>query len=331
MFVYKKKNLPISYLLIYLIMGVFSLATKATKIDERAKPAKLDSKIMTAKELLENKKWTYVFQEADDVQKEIVWLLTGDRPLFNKTLYGKVLRAKNQYQKIKLKDKSRHQCDVYELKVFEKYFQVFEYCQKYRTPDLLAQVSVLGPLQIKTVFYGQNYADSIGLSASLVAPRIDCDLTITPLFFLKRMECSSFKVSRKDEVIELSQFVYDKDAKPTISLEGQVLKNLLPYSKLSVTVPVSGKITIKETKIRPDADEVDKTKPQATQTISPAIQANPHSVAPPSVDPSSSELPIKVNSEGEPISPREDEKKVKQSEPDMIELKEQDNQTPYTR
>lgn len=325
-------------------MGFFSLASKEVRSDNLAMPdkaAKLDSTIMTAKELLENKKWTYVFQEADDVQKEMVWLLTGDRPLFNKTLYGKVLRAKNQYQKIKLKDKSRHQCDVYELKVFEKYFQVFEYCQKYRTPDLLAQVSVLGPLQIKTVFYGQNYADSIGLSAALVAPHIDCDLTITPLFFLKRMECFSFKVSRKDEVIELSQFVYDKDAKPTISLEGQVLKNMLPYSKLSVTVPASGKITIKETKIRPDADEVDKTKPQTTQIKSPTIQANPLSVAPPSenplnvapprVDPSISEQPLKVNSEGEPISPREDEKKVKQSEPDMIELKEQDNQTPYTR
>lgn len=323
-------------------MLIFSLASREvrsdnlSKTDGTAKPAKLDSKLMTAKELLENKKWTYVFQEADEVQKEIVWLLTGERPLFNKTLFGKVLRAKNQYQKIKLKDKSRHQCDIYDLKVFEKYFQVFEYCQKYRTPDLLAQVNIIGPLQIKTVFYGQNYSDSIGLSASLVAPHIDCDLTITPLFFLKSMECSSFKVSRKDEVIELSRFVYDKDAKPTISLEGQVLKNMLPYSKLSVLVPATGKITIKETKMRPDADEVDKNKPQVTQAkpqtnqeiqtnhenqVNQTTQANPLSVAP----------PIKINNEGEPISPREDEKKVKQSEPDMIELKEQENQIPYTR
>ncbi len=324
-------------------MSIFSLASKEVrsndleKLDGKAMSAKLNSRLMTAKELLENKKWTHVFQEADEVQKEIVWLLTGNRPLFNKTLYGKVLRAKNQYQKIKLKDKSRHQCDVYDLKVFEKYFQVFEYCQRYRSPDLLAQVSILGPLQIKTVFYGQNYADSIGLSASLVAPRIDCDLTITPLFFLKSMECSSFKVSRKDEVIELSRFVYDKDAKPTISLEGQVLKNMLPYSKLSVLVPATGKITIKETKMRPDSDEVDKNKPQVTQTkphatqskpqptetiqVNQEIHANPLSVAPPTKD----------NGEGETVSPREDEKKVKQSEPDMIELKEQENQIPYTR
>lgn len=278
---------------------------------------------LSALTILQSKKWTNVFQEADEVQREIIWLLTGSRPLYNKTLYGKILRAKNQQQKIKLKDKSKHACDVYQIKAQEKYFQVFEFCQKYRAADLLAQVNIVNSYQLNTQFYGQNFSDVIGLNASLVAPKIDCDITISQNYILKRMECRSFKFTRKDQIVELSKFIFDKDSKPTISLEGQILENMLPYSKLSVIVPETGKIKIKETKLRPDADEFDPKKVKTTKEKDNTV---PQPVNPKSETPTSG---VVTNEKGEVVPPRELEQYIftpegekinKQSDPDMIEL-----------
>ncbi|MCB0370334.1 MAG: hypothetical protein KDD45_13140, partial [Bdellovibrionales bacterium] len=279
---------------------------------------------------LKSKKWSRVLEEIDEVQREIVWLLTEKRPLYNKTLFGKIFRAKNQYQKIKLKNKSKHACDNYQIKTQSTYFQVFEYCQKYRAPDILAQVDIVDSQTIKVDFYGQNYTDIIGASAALVSPRIQCRVKVNSHIKLQSFTCDSYKHSRGQQVIELTRYAFDKESEPSIKLEGQVLDRMLPYSKLSVIVPSGEKIKIKETKIRPDLDEYDPSKMSKTVKESKKTESSPSI---PNEVPGPVE--IQVDEMGQPISPRQQdsentepeyiftpqgEKIIKQSDPDMIEL-----------
>lgn len=281
-------------------------------------------------DILKNKKWTNVFQEADEINRELVWLITNKRPAFNKTYFGKILRAKNQYQNIKLKDKSRHACDNYQIKISGANFEVFEYCQKHRSADILAKVEMKNKKQLHIIFYGQNYSDVIGINAAIVAPKVECDLQINDNYAVQVIKCEPFKFSKGEQVVELSYFSYDLSQNPRMKVEGKVLENMLPYSTLSVVVPEVGKITIKETKLRPDPDEFDpskvKSKPKPKEPQVNGVQP---------INPAPSVVPVKPN--GELASPREEqnviftpegEKIIKQSEPDMIELKPENNNTP---
>lgn len=290
--------------------------------------------IVKADEVLKSKKWTNVFQEADEINRELVWLVTGKRPQFNKTYFGKILRAKNQYQSIKLKDKSRHACDNYQIKSTSNAFEVFEFCQKHRTPDLLAKVEIKNRKNLVVTFLGQNYSDIIGISAAIVSPKIECDLVVSDTLTLQTLKCRPFKFSKNEQVVDLSIFDFDRSRNPTIKVEGKVLDNMLPYSTLSVIVPEVGKIKIKETKVRPDADEYDpsKVKPKPEIKKNQEAQGVPSAEPPSPINPAPSVVPVKPN--GELVSPREEqnviftpegEKIIKQSEPDMIELKPESN------
>lgn len=290
--------------------------------------------IVKADEVLKSKKWTNVFQEADEINRELVWLVTGKRPQFNKTYFGKILRAKNQHQNIKLKDKSRHACDNYQIKSTNNVFEVFEFCQKHRTPDLLAKVVIKNRKSLDVTFLGQNYSDVIGISSAIVSPKIECELMVSDAFALQTLKCRPFKFSKGEQVVDLSIFDFDRSRNPTIKVEGKILDNMLPYSTLTVVVPEVGKIKIKETKVRPDADEYDpsKVKPKPENKKVHETQALPAVETPQPVNPAPSVVPVKPN--GELVSPREEqnviftpegEKIIKQSEPDMIELKPESN------
>lgn len=284
--------------------------------------------VVKPEDILKSKKWTNTLQEADEINRELVWLVTNKRPLFNKTFFGKVLRAKNQYQSIKLKDKSRHACDNYQVKVSRDFFEVFEHCQKQRTPDILAKVAVKSKKELDFVFYGQNYSDVIGISAAIVSPKVECQLLVTDNYAVQTLKCRPFKFSKNEQVVDLAYFDYDRERNPRIRVEGKVLENMLPYSTLSVVVPEVGKIKIKETKLRPDPDEFDPAKVKTKQPSKVPTVVEP-------VNPVTGVVPVKPN--GELVSPREEqnviftpegEKIIKQSEPDMIELKPENNNTP---
>lgn len=324
-FVYKKR-----FLTSIVWVGILLISSESSVFGQE---------LVKPDEILKSKKWSYVFQEADEINRELIWLVTAKRPVANKTLFGKILRAKNQFQKIKLKDKSRHACDNYDIKVFDKEFKVYEFCQKQRSPDLLATVEVKSKTKLQFTFQGQNYSDVIGINAAIVSPKVECELEVNQSLILQTLKCQPYKFARNDQVVDLALFAFDRKKNPTISVEGKVLDNMLPYSTLSVVVPEVGKIKIKEVKLRPDSDEYDPTKVKKKE-VGNQIPApiNPAATVPVKPMENSEPSTIPVTPQGELISPREEqnviftpegEKIIKQSEPDMIELK--PNENPSTR
>lgn len=250
-----------------------------------------------------------LIKELDEIMREMVWLIRSQRPSANQTLFGKIFRALQQAKGLKLTEKSKHSCDQYLVeKVSEYQYRVYEHCQKHRAPDLLAKID-WSHRKIDFQFQGQNYADVLGLAASLVAPTISCQVSIDDAIKLLELYCSGFRITRADNVVRFESIVYKKNKDPQMVLKGEVLKNLLPFSDLKILVPLLGKVKILEKKKMPDIDEI---TPPITPQSGPVVPVDPRVI--PSVEPLANE-------------PHPNIELRKQSDPDVIEIKEPN----YTR
>lgn len=222
-----------------------------------------------------SKKKMGLIKELDEVMREMIWLIRSERPSANKTLFGKVYRALLQAKGIKLIEKNKHSCDQYQLeKVSEYQYRVYEHCQKHRKQDILAKME-WSQKKVTFQFQGQNYADVLGVAASLVAPVIDCDVQIESEFKLKELYCTGFRITRADDVIRFQSIDYKKAKDPMMVLKGEVLKNLLPYSDLTISVPLTGRVQIFEKKKVPDADET-TAEQKAKEKNAPTSPGAPH-------------------------------------------------------
>lgn len=243
-----------------------------------------------------SKKKIELIKELDEVMREMMWLIRSERPSANKTLFGKVYRALQQDKGIKLTEKNRHSCDQYQVeKVSEFQYRIYEYCQKHRNPDLLAKID-WSQNKVVFQFQGQNYADVLGVAASLVAPIVDCQVFLENESKLKELQCTGFRITRAENVVRFQSVGYKKEQNPMMVLKGEVLKNLLPYSDLTISVPLSGKVQVVEKKKVPDADETTPEK-KAQQKAKDELVNKQQPVVPPPVDPRKTEAPY------EPVFP----------------------------
>lgn len=238
-------------------------------------------------------------KELDDIMREMIWLIRTQRPTANRTLFGKVYRALQQAKGAKLTEKSKHTCDQYTLEKVSAYqFRVYEHCQKHRAPDLLVKID-WSQNQINFQFSGQNYADVLGLAAALVAPVVDCIVTIDNEEKLKEFKCTGFRITRGDQVARFESLGYKKDRSPMMVMKGEVLKDLLPFSDLTISVPLTGKVKILEKKKTPDMDETTpeqkaKEKRKQVEQSQPIKALPPYPVAQPipeAVDPRNPDAP----------------------------------------
>jgi hypothetical protein len=197
-----------------------------------------------------------LIKELDDIMREMIWLIRSQRPTANKTLFGKTYRALQQAKGTKLTEKSKHSCDQYAFeKVTQYQYRVFEHCQKHRAPDLLAKIE-WAHKSVNFQFQGQNYADVLGVAASLVAPVVDCQVKLEDEAKLVEFQCTGFRITRGDNVVRFDSIIYRKGKDPMMYLKGEVLRNMLPFSDITISVPLAGKVKIFEKKKVPDLDEV---------------------------------------------------------------------------
>gem|GEM_PF-3380546 len=295
-----------------------------------------------------SKKKMELIKELDEIMREMIWLIRSERPSANKTLYGKVYRALQQAKGIKLTEKNKHSCDQYQVeKVSEYQYRIHEFCQKHRNPDLLAKID-WSQNKVVFQFQGQNYADVLGVAASLVAPVVVCQVLVEDEAKLKEMQCTGFRITRADNVIRFQSVGYKKGNNPMMVMKGEVLKNLLPYSDLIISVPLTGKVQVVEKKKVPDSDETTPEKkaqqkakddlankqpppvpkpidPRTPETLAePVFPTNPAEVTKP---PRDGERPEVRDENGNDVTEEASQQNpnnilLKNSQPDVIEIQE---------
>ncbi len=231
-------------------------ATKKDKISSKKNAA---AEKVQKDEVLE---WTQrFFQEADSVHREAWWVLIGNRAPVSKTPFGKVSRALQTAQNMKLANKSIFRCDRYKIsrtatanKVYPQSISIFEHCNLKVAAQKIADVTLSAKGQVKVVFYPAELKELLGNSASTLNRPITCQLKGDDK--LKNMTCSEWHQAKTDVLsIKLDTYEFHSGGDPLMILKGKVYEHLADIRKIEAIVPKIGKIAVNEEELYPPQEE----------------------------------------------------------------------------
>lgn len=206
--------------------------------------------------------WTQrFFQEADSVHREAWWVLIGSRSPVSKSPFGKVSRALQTAQNMKLANKSMFRCDRYKIsrtavssKVYPQTIGIFEHCNLKTAAQKIADVTLSAKGQVKVVFYPAELKELLGTASSTLNRPITCQLKGEDK--LKTMTCSEWHQAKTDVLsIKLDTYEFHSGGDPLMILKGKVFEHLADIRKIEAIVPKSGKIAVNEEELYPPQEE----------------------------------------------------------------------------
>lgn len=224
------------------------------------------------------------FEQADAIHRESWWVLSEERRSSGRSPFGKVQRALQSSQKIKLSNKSLFRCDRYLLKKdilgpkgFPLRVDVYEKCSEKSGAKLIAKVFSEKSRFVSVSFFPENLEEVLGLGPSVINKTIVCEFWGNESGQLEQLSCKDWAQDRsKEQMIRLDTYLYQRSEKNMIKLRGKVYENLTDTRSIVADVPLNGKIQVIETELYPPPDEKPKLKPApkpipSIQPLSPQV------------------------------------------------------------
>lgn len=201
------------------------------------------------------------FQEADSVHREAWWVLVGTRAPVSKSPFGKVSRALQTAQNMKLANKSMFRCDRYKIsrtavssKGYPQNISVFEHCNLKAAAQKIADVTLSAKGDAQVVFFPNELKELLGNAASTLNRPITCKLKGDDK--LKTMTCSEWHQAKTDVLsIKLDTYEFQANADTLMILKGKVYEHLADIRKIEAVVPKAGKISVHEEELYPPQEE----------------------------------------------------------------------------
>lgn len=215
------------------------------------------------------KNLTQVFSQADQIHREVLWVLLKDRPARGKSFFGKSMRALVDHQGIKLSGKSFFRCDQYELSVQSESLKAlplnisfFESCQKNRPARKFAQLEMTSAQKFKVSFFSENLEEVLGMASSILNKNFNCSFDLENETVISKLSCDLVLHDKStDEMFEFKKYIYTQSISTNristhskenlILIEGHLLRNLLPQRQVKLRVPLEGKIKLTEIEMHP--------------------------------------------------------------------------------
>lgn len=205
---------------------------------------------------------TRFFLEADSIHREAWWVLAGYRVPVTKTPFGKVARAIQSFQDIKLANKSIFRCDRYlvnrtakDLKSYPQQLAVLEQCNLKAAARKIADVTLQNKGQVQVVFYPHELKELLGDAAATLNRPITCQLRGGDK--LQTVKCSEWhQKTIKDLSIKLDVYEFNAQGTELMKFSGKVYNFLADVRKIETIVPKVGKIVVKEEELYPEEEEV---------------------------------------------------------------------------
>lgn len=236
--------------------------------------------------------------EADQIHREVIAVLLKDRPPLQKSFFGKALRGLQQNAKQSLKGKSAFRCDTYNVTLkkpglgeypFE--LQIFHKCPGQESMEAFSEVYVESARKFRGRFDSRPLSEVVGIASGILNRRFNCDFELKDSGLLQSLRCDLVLHDKNpEEVYEFKKYVYSADKESLISLEGKLLKNLVPQRDVKMTVPLLGKIKVQERELLPpdplatgpgsEAALVDGEKKSSTSTESESTPPSGERVTP---------------------------------------------------
>lgn len=202
----------------------------------------------------------HFMSEADDVEKEAWWLITGKRHSNDQSPWRFVYKAFLEFKGSKTKHVITKMCQ--KLKVVEttanSIFKVTTHCQA--KPIEIALVKKLNDKQWEFQFRVTSFIDHFGLGTSIFYQTLICQIDLDEKNKVQKMRCPVYARNRSvEEIVELKNFEYNKKGEPLMKIQGVIKKQFQDVARIETSVPSKGEIIIKEIKI-PNPLEAVKTE-----------------------------------------------------------------------
>ena len=214
------------------------------------------------------------FLQADQVHREVLWILMKDRPPLTKTIFGKIARSIQSDSGEKLKFKSFFKCDQYAVQkqtqglgAYPVKMKFFETCGGLSGMPY-AELEVLQKDRMSFFFESEKMGDVIGLGSSIINKRMNCSMELDSNQTVTQIKCENLYHDRQNgEVFHLKSYLYRKDKDDLIEVSGEVLKNLVAQRKVQIKVPLAGKIKFSEKELQPTEEDLAREQAERQKAI----------------------------------------------------------------
>lgn len=266
------------------------------------------------------------FLQADQIHREVLWVLMKDRPPLTKTIFGKLGRALQSDLGEKLKFKSSFKCDQYAVQKqaqglgpYPVKMKFFEICGGL-SGSPYAELEVLQKDRMNFFFESEKMGDVLGLGSSILNKRMTCSLELNANQTVQVIKCENLYHDRQDgEVFHLKKYLYQKDKDDLIEVSGEVLKNLVAQRKLQIKVPLTGKIHFSEKELQPTEEDLAREQAERQKAIEEAKNQ-------------SRDAKHKVNSADQPTAPNSVQDFVRDASPNKQTIRpDQPQQSPQNQ
>ncbi len=195
--------------------------------------------------------------EADDIEKEAWWLITGKRLSNDHSPWRLVYKAFLESKGLKSKQVISKMCQ--KLKVVESVststFTVTTHCQA--KPLEMAIVKKLQAQKWEFQFRVPQFVEHFGIGTSIFYQTLVCELDLDDKNKVQKIKCPVYARNRNvEEIVELKNFEFNKRGEPLMQIQGVIKKQFQDVARIETLIPSKGEIFIKEIKIPNPLDAV---------------------------------------------------------------------------
>lgn len=238
--------------MILVLLGLLSAVSYAEE-----KSTQKETKVSKKKSDVHWSRLINIMKQLDAIDRESWWVLTGQKTAAPRSVFGKVLRAAQSEEKVKLTQKHLFNCDKYysqrdvmSLVGFPQKIVMSNACQKVK--EQFAEIMWMKNEELNLTFNPEALTDIIGLNASILGRKINCDVKTDEKGIVQSYSCKNMIKNRTNtETIELETYTFDKKKNDQLTLKGSIMEELKVKRKIETTVPLTGKIVVTETEILP--------------------------------------------------------------------------------
>lgn len=200
---------------------------------------------------------------ANSLEREAMKLITKDGAWQRPTLFSVLSFITEIEAGVKKSTPMGLDCGTYDVQTSPTVIDIYKTCV--RPKSLVVSIRTLKAEEnYQFEFMSREWPSVLGLSVSLTAPHIVCDMKIKEKK-LQSLNCDNwqFQVSEdqlSSTVVKLTEFRFQRDAVQQFVLKGGFFKELVENKKIDIVVPLEGKIKVIEKEIEVIDEFAEKTK-----------------------------------------------------------------------
>lgn len=242
----------------------FGLACSGVLAVTQAPPKKIDTSLEPLKKV------SLALQATESIFKEIMRILRQENKSEFSLPFAKMNHAMNKEFSLKKAKQSSGFLGCQKNKIIRNVQNKTGYPQSLTfieactaKADPYANLKIHSAQNISIELFPENLSGILGVQSSIFGKKISCELKLKLSGLISKLDCSNWTMDLgKGEYLDLKEIHYDESAALIVKVKGHVMSHVDKIKTIEMTIPLEGKITVKEVQVK---DPKKDLPPEASQ------------------------------------------------------------------